>query len=125
MIKKTALTLLLISIAACSQPTPAPTNDVKGVLLAGPVCPVESNPPDPNCAPFPVAGANVIATSSDATVTATSDQDGRWSMQLTDGDWIITPQPVEGFFTKAEPFTIRMAGAAQDVGEFFYDTGIR
>ena len=33
---------------------------IRGTALAGPICPVEKIPPDPACAPRPVAGAVVV-----------------------------------------------------------------
>ena len=51
------------------------------VAMAGPVCPVESDPPDPSCAPRPVAGAPVVVTPADGSdnvvAQGETDADGR------------------------------------------------
>ena len=68
-----ALTLILMFAAGCAgasigaSPTSVPNpskagekSGIAGVATAGPVCPVEKNPPDPACAPRPVDGAVLV-----------------------------------------------------------------
>ena len=45
---------------AWPSPNGAGETGIRGVALAGPVCPVETVPPDPNCAARPVAGAVIL-----------------------------------------------------------------
>ena len=72
--------LVCLLVAACGRATGAsPVADpspaispaggppgVTGTVTAGPVCPVETVPPKPECAPRPVAGAVIVATDAAA-----------------------------------------------------------
>ncbi|HET8571999.1 MAG TPA: hypothetical protein VFN14_08925, partial [Candidatus Limnocylindria bacterium] len=59
--------LLAALLAGCLAPdTPAAgTGRLEVHAVAGPVCPVETQPPDPGCTPRPVAGATVLVTPAD------------------------------------------------------------
>ena len=52
-------------LTACDPERPTAEGSIVVVAMAGPVCPVESDPPDPSCAPRPVAGAPVVVTPAD------------------------------------------------------------
>jgi hypothetical protein len=96
------------------------------MALAGPVCPVETNPPDPECAPRPVVGAVVLAISgSGDQVEVTTGPDGRFSFDLAAGRYRIVAQPVEGLMGTPEPVEVEAASGSVDVGVLIYDTGIR
>jgi hypothetical protein len=119
---------LLGLLVACSTPSPSSTDlAVRGVVVAGPTCPVVTDPPDPSCADRPVSGAELIVlTSSGAEVMrATSDADGIFVLHLPPGGYVLEPQPVEGLLGTANPvaFSVDEAGAADLVVS--YDTGIR
>ena len=118
-----------VAIAGCSGPAatvPADTG-IRGTATAGPVCPVERNPPDPACAPRPVAGATiVIRDGSGAQVAvAISAADGGYFVAVPPGEYVVDPQPVQGLLGTAprQPATV-VAGAVSDV-PLDYDTGIR
>ena len=122
-----------IAVAAFGCTSPSATSPVArdtgigGIATAGPVCPVEQNPPDPKCAPRPVAGATiVIRDGSGAQVAvAISDQGGRYFVALPPGQYLIDPQPVQGLLgTAAKQPAGVAAGAITDVA-LDYDTGIR
>jgi hypothetical protein len=51
---------------------------IRGTALAGPVCQVETIPPDPACAPRPVAGAVILIRDASGTEVArtTTGADG-------------------------------------------------
>jgi hypothetical protein len=99
---------------------------ISGVAMAGPVCPVETNPPDPACAPRPVAGAMVAAVSeSGDQVETTTGPDGRFSFDLAAGRYQIVARPAEGLMGTPEPVEVEAASGSVDVGVLMYDTGIR
>jgi hypothetical protein len=113
---------------------PAPTvaggpPRVMGTVTAGPVCPVETNPPDPACAPRPVAGAIIIATDEAGTEAgrATSAADGTYEMVISQtGSVLLTAQPVTGLMGVPEPVAVELAGPSDVVHvDLQYDTGIR
>ena len=106
---------------------PGPVGEIAGRVLAGPVCPVETSPPDPACDDRPVPGAVIVVTRSEGSpvVTVTSDAAGRFSLTLPPGAYRLTPQPVEGLLGTAAPADVVVgAGATTDV-IVTYDTGIR
>jgi hypothetical protein len=141
----TAALLLAACVPAAGTPsatTPAPTASasagptaaggppmVIGTVTAGPVCPVEKMPPDPRCAPRPVAGAVIVATGADGHEAgrATSAADGSYELTLTEtGTVLLTGLPVQGLMGQPQPVqvTVSSPGAVERV-DLQYDTGIR
>jgi hypothetical protein len=135
---------VLLGLAACSAPaasssgSPATTvaassaaGNLSGVATAGPVCPVE-RPGDSACAPRPVVGAVIVVTRPDGTELArvTTALDGRFSLELPAGEYLLVPQPVEGLHgtASAVPFTVGSTdqpGPSPSLLHVEYDTGIR
>jgi len=127
-----AVALLAIG-AACTpgassgvpSQTPAGGVVIDGRVHAGPTCPVQKVPPDPACADRPVVGAVlVVKTVAGVEVArATSAADGTFRLSLPAGDYVLVPQPVQGYIGTASPIPFHAEdGAAIDVS---YDTGIR
>ena len=121
----TTALVALISASACAD-APEPGLEVFGLALAGPVCPVETNPPDPACAARPVVGATVLAEAdSGEAFESTTDGEGRFSLVLPPGRYEIIAQPVEGLMGSPTPIEIEVRTEAIDLGVLEYDTGIR
>lgn len=82
--------------APTPQPTPAPLNlnsGIVGTITIGPTCPVQRNPPDPNCADKPYQ-ATVIVKTSDAAKEVTrfsSKEDGTFKLRLAPGNYLLVP----------------------------------
>ena len=126
------LVAIVLVVIGCS---PGPTASSAGVLvrvsghvLSGPTCPVERNPPDPACAPRPVADATVriIDTTTGATVAeAATDADGAYVVDVPPGSYrlegtsgmpgIGPPAPVPFVAAEGVPVTVDLP----------VDTGIR
>ena len=107
--------------------TPGPTSGVTGMVLAGPVCPVLQDPPDPACAERPVQGAVIVVTGADGAEMAvvSSDKAGRFAIALPPGSYRLTPQTVAGLLGTAAPTdVVVIPGETIDLF-FLYDTGIR
>lgn len=125
-----AIVLLLtvgLLLAACgTAASPGPTGTVILTLTAGPVCPVERFPPDPNCAPRPVADAEVIVLTADGREVARprSDAAGKIRLTLPQGRYIIRPVQTNTFPSAPEEVTVDIGSTPLDV-ELGYDTGIR
>ena len=111
-------------------PTPAgPAARITGTVTAGPVCPVETNPPDPACAPRPVAGAVIVAVADDGSEAgrATTAADGTYAIDLAPtGTMTITGEPVQGLMGVPKPQQVDATAPGQGVQlDLVYDTGIR
>lgn len=131
-----ALALLSIALAGCqllpslggARPTPTPSGppNVRGHVQAGPVCPVEREPPDPRCAPRPVAAMLQISDAHGSNAASVvSDATGNFSVALPPGDYTLTAQPVSGLMGTPAPITFTVtAGSPVDL-TVEYDTGIR
>lgn len=100
-----------------------------GVALAGPVCPVERIPPDPACAPRPVAGATIAVLDSSGRTVATmvTAADGTYLVAVPAGSVRIAPAQVAGMMRPPAPVDAVVPagpGAWLQV-DLDYDTGIR
>ena len=100
-----------------------------GAITAGPVCPVESSPPDPQCAPRPVGGAVIVATdaSGDEVGRATSAADGSYLLAVGEtGNMLISALPVAGLVGVPSPVSITLTFPSEiERIDLEYDTGIR
>ena len=129
----TTFVSLLLAATACSAPPGASpigttTRSITGRATAGPVCPVERNPPDPACAARPVAGAVLVfqnVTGAEV-ARAITDQNGRFSVALAPGAYRLVPQAVAGLMGGGRPLEFQVtAGETLEPLAVSYDTGIR
>ncbi|MGZ8563653.1 MAG: MSCRAMM family protein [Candidatus Limnocylindria bacterium] len=101
---------------------------VRGIVIAGPTCPVVTDPPDPSCADRPVAGAVLVFRDASGVevARASSAADGTFSVELAPGAYRLTAEPVEGLMGTPEPMEVGVE-AGQPMAELTvsYDTGIR
>ena len=107
-----------------------PTADigvVAGKVVAGPVCPVQTDPPTPGCEDQPVGDAPILMgeVGSEELIPVHVAADGTFSVQAPAGTYVITADPLQEFLGTPEPieFTIE-AGEILDL-VVIYDTGIR
>jgi hypothetical protein len=102
---------------------------VIGTVTAGPVCPVETVPPKPECAPRPVAGAVIVATDAGGQEVgrATTAADGSYQVIVgTTGIVTVSGLPVAGLMTAPAPVSVTLASPnAVERVDLQYDTGIR
>jgi hypothetical protein len=103
---------------------------IVGRAVAGPMCPVAQEPPDPACADRPVDGAVVVVLDAAGVRVAevTTAPDGTFVAAVPQGGtYTVEAQPVGGVMGTPGPVTIAVpdgggAWARVDLG---YDTGIR
>ncbi len=117
------------TVPADAWPSPlgAGGTGIAGVALAGPVCPVERVPPDPACAPRPVAGATIVirdGTGSEIARTVTA-ADGSFFAEFPAGEYVVEPQPVDGLMGTAAAQRVTVVDGAAAMVDLDYDTGIR
>jgi hypothetical protein len=103
----------------------AASSGVRGVAHIGPTCPVETSPPDPNCADRPYAGAFVIESVGGTRVAeVTSGADGRYSVVLPPGSYQLRRADANALPSLApQPFTVRRD--AWTTLDLSLDSGIR
>ena len=96
-------------------------------LVAGPVCPVEQNPPDPSCAPRPVESAQIIVRDPTGAQLASStvDQSGEATFELPAGAYYAEASAAGGMMRQPEPVAFSVVGGSTMSFSMEYDTGIR
>lgn len=121
-----ALLLVLPVVAACTEAAPTTsTGTLTLTLRAGPVCPVEQNPPNPACAPCAVSGAQVVILDGDREVArGSSNADGRIDFSLPSGRYRVHPISNGGFPTPPEDLVVDIGALPVEL-DLDYDTGIR
>jgi hypothetical protein len=102
---------------------------LRGTALAGPTCPVEQDPPDPDCAERPVGGAKVLVLAAETgaeVARLTTDDDGDFSVALPPGRYRLVAQPAAGLMAAPGPVGVELvAGEPSEPVVLAYDTGIR
>jgi hypothetical protein len=96
-------------------------------LVSGPVCPVEQDPPNPNCAPRPVPGVNVVLRDPTGAQVATgvADDNGTVTFAAPGGAYYVESAAVEGLMGQAAPEAFAVPGGRSITVTLDYDTGIR
>ena len=125
------LAIVVVGIGACTpgagaSPT-AGTGSVAGVAVAGPTCPVVTDPPQSGCGDRPVAGATLVVVdqAGDEIATATTGDDGRFHLDLPPGTYEVQPHPVDGLMGTAPPVGVTVSVGQPTEVTVVYDTGIR
>jgi hypothetical protein len=127
-VKRTLLALIAASLlagacAASSSTTGSGESGIRGTVLLGPTCPVETI--EHPCPDKPIV-ANVVVSSPQGkkVAGARSGDDGRFSVSVPPGDYVITVADLQGI-----PFAKPVSVSVPD-GEFVevtvsVDSGIR
>src|SRR3954470_13078002 len=74
---------------------------VRGVVLAGPVCPVEHIPPDPNCAPRPIVAHLTLSRGGGGgagLAHTTSAGDGTFEISAAPGHYTLSATTSQAMF---------------------------
>jgi Carboxypeptidase regulatory-like domain len=124
------LAALLLTVASCAPGKGSPptgTGRLRGVVVAGPTCPVVTDPPQSGCGDRPVAGATlvIVDAAGDEVATATTGDDGRFRLDLPAGTYEVQPHPVDGLMGTAPPVTATVVVGQSMQVTVSYDTGIR
>lgn len=101
---------------------------IRGVVTAGPTCPVVTVPPDPGCEDRPVANAEIVVIDSagEPVARVRSAADGTFATSVVPGNYVLRPQPAEGLLGTAPTVALRVdAGVPVEPIAIAYDTGIR
>jgi hypothetical protein len=129
-----AIALLVTLLVACGGPagSPGPSDTetagsrLEVSLTSGPTCPVEQNPPDPNCAARPVADEVVTVSAGGVEVArGRTDAEGKIAFELVPGEYTVSGLNESGLMGPPEPATVLIGAAAVVTVDLEYDTGIR
>ena len=131
--RTSVLLLLALTVVACtpgaSPAQTAETGELEVMVVAGPVCPVETVPPDPACNPRPVSGARVFVSPGDGRDIRVGEDvtgdDGIARLSLAPGEYILAGGHVEGLLGMPEPMVVTVAAGQTTSVTLAYDTGIR
>ena len=122
--------VLGLALASCGAASGhAPNSGIAARVLAGPTCPVETNPPRPQCAPRPLeVGVRVrrVGSQSGARIVH-SGADGRFRVRLSAGTYIVQGLPEANSPLPRPPAArrVRVRPGRFTSLTITYDTGIR
>jgi hypothetical protein len=124
------LTGLALWLGVCGASGAAVTSSgIQGRVVEGPTCPVERYPPDPRCAPRPLAATLRIHRAGDTSRVRVvrSGQNGYFKLRLAAGTYVVRPQRIHGseFPRPPAPFKVRVSHGRFTHLQIEYDTGIR
>ena len=125
--------VVILVLAACAgpmgvpSPSVAPGTGLEIAAVAGPTCPVETIPPDPACAPRPVAGASIVILDAQGRTVATAllDAKGAAVVALPAGRYVLRAEAAEGLMGMPPPTDVTVVDGALTPVVLSYDTGIR
>ena len=119
--------LAAVLVACAPSASNAPGSGVSGIAVAGPMCPVVTDPPQSGCNARPVEGAELVIVDEggDQAATVTTGADGRFTVALPPGSYRLQPQPVEGLMGTAQELTFTVSSGEPADLTISYDTGIR
>lgn len=115
-----------ITVAPSSLiPVPVSASGVSGYIHIGPTCPVEKDPPDPQCADKPYANVTVIATNGAGKEYAgKTDDTGTFRIDLPVGAYVIRTSPVK-IYPRCAPVNTKVTASAFTSVDIACDSGIR
>jgi hypothetical protein len=89
--RSACLPLGFVLLSASPAGARAPDSGIGGRIVGGPICPVESLPPVPGCAPRPLRATLRIRLvgSHDPSTSVRSAADGRFRVRLYPGTYVV------------------------------------
>jgi hypothetical protein len=122
-----ALALTLAACAGGSSGSPVPDakdQGIRGVVLAGPQCPVETA--ESPCPDRPLPGVRVeIRRGGDTVVRARSDDEGRFAVVVPPGTYAVRAPIGQDGFMSSQPVAVEVRPGAYTDVTVSVDTGIR
>jgi hypothetical protein len=125
-----AILSMLFTFSTCEDNISGDDGLLEGTISIGPICPVEKDPPSPECLPtaetykaYPVSvwtsdGSRKIAQINPAL-------DGSFSVVLVPGKYLVKLEKDYGIGSSNLPFTVVISSLEKTVVSISIDTGIR
>ncbi len=108
-----------------STPPPSSKGTINGAVLLGPTCPVERDPPDPNCSPKPYATTIRISTNGVPYATITTSAAGTYTTTLPAGTYTFLPKGGANGFPRCSETQVMVTAKETKTVNLECDTGIR
>ena len=122
----TALSLVVL-LGACGEPGSEREGElgtIRGVVLLGPVCPVETETSP--CPDEPLSGVEVLAVDQEGReTTAVSGSDGRFSMDVSPGEFTLHAQVEQDGIRSSKPVDVTVEPGQTVEVTVPVDSGIR
>ncbi len=126
-----AVTFAFVIISTgCETSKPGQGGQLEGTISIGPICPVETVPPSPDCLPtaetykaYPVSIWSSDGTKRIALITPAPD--GSFSMELSPGQYLIKQDKNNGIGGSNLPIKIVITPEEKTTVSIDIDTGIR
>lgn len=121
-----ALIVIACLVAACDASRDGTDGiSLEGMAVAGPACPVVTQPPDPACDDRPVSGAEILVRNEagESVARVWTADDGSFSVSVAPGRYELLAQVVDGLLGTPAPVVV--AGVDPEPVVVAYDTGIR
>ncbi len=114
-----------VTLASCGQGVSAPSKSgVEGIVLIGPMCPVEIE--GSPCPDQPFAATIKIVQAGKEVDTVESGKDGRFRVLLEPGDYVLEPAgPNPGAPPTGQPIPVTVKPDAFTQVTLHFDSGIR
>ncbi|HEY4489615.1 MAG TPA: Gmad2 immunoglobulin-like domain-containing protein [Candidatus Paceibacterota bacterium] len=106
-------------------PKPADKGTVKGTVFLGPTCPVEKDPPDPECSPKTYATTIRISMQGVPYATITTNAAGAYTTILPIGTYIFLPKGGANSFPYCSETQVVVIANTTRTENLDCDTGIR
>ncbi|MEP7158149.1 MAG: hypothetical protein ABI797_01860 [Chloroflexota bacterium] len=127
------IVLALVALMGCSEigidlDTPPPPSGIRGLVLLGPTCPVEASPGSNEPVPCvtPYAAELVVLDSENVKIASvTSANDGRFSVDVPPGEYVVAPETGTDSYPIANPVSVTVVSGQYAEIQINYDTGIR
>lgn len=119
---------VLIWTPACGAARATLNSGVRGHVVAGPTCPVQRVPPQPGCAPRPLAATlQFRRVGARRATTVRSSANGAFSVRLAAGDYVLRALPHAGspLPRPPAPMHVRVRVGRYTSVTVSYDSGIR
>jgi hypothetical protein len=99
---------------------------IEGVVTIGPTCPVEKNPPDPNCADKPYKADLEVSTKAGKLVKRfSSGVDGKFKVSLPAGEYVVNNDSSSSILPRMAPVSVVVKSGQFTKINIGFDSGIR
>ena len=121
----------LLFISGCEKQFTQEVGSLEGVISIGPLCPVEKNPPDPDCLPtcetykaYPVA---ICTSNGRRKITQVNPAlDGSYKIELNPGHYLVVLETEQNRIGSSNlPAEVIIISQAKTALNIDIDTGIR